>query len=614
MCLVVTVVTFKENNGEETVTLTYGWYIASISLAIAALATPCYAVDGCHTVTKKADISKTMNVAPRHTALTEYQRQRFINDFNNQMAKHREVLPPLFGLKQNMPRLYDGQLEDHPPPRPISVGSDVDTMKTTDMDILKTQMLIPDASNYSYNSMYDDDEFVHPAPKLVSADLSIKNIFPKNLSRGYDSDASSIRSGYSLGGGQLDDSDLEIYLMTKDIKSSNESDDDRPRSREAFAKKAKKHKNVHKVTPKHIDGKTVTKIEHEGLPTIKVIGPDRDYKSSPSRISHRSDDQLLPSEADIMPIASPYSSKKSSSARSSRRNKRSYDNDGYTKSDDEKYSKQNKKTNTNTKQATMGTGDDLQDDKKQVSRKKSSKHKKHKQNKLDENSKNDELITTDKDLGQNGVQEKALEKELDFTGNEGNTQADTVIDEQNQFDERNSEKRSRKQKEHRRNKSEEPKDERQSDDGEIHRSHSSNQKEHKHENPIEPEANGQINNIDEPEILVRQRSSKKKKRSKEHDDETSAERRKRRSDKKKNKLHKTKPYLGTDVTYDHVNDGECQNEKEQINQKQDPEDDKVEATQSVVDREKTDDIIDQVVDEILQIPIYKNEETYDSKL
>jgi hypothetical protein len=92
----------------------------------------------------------------------------------------------------------------------------------------------------SHNSMYDDEEFVHPAPKLVSADLSIKNIFPKNLSRGYDSDASSIRSGYSLGGGQLDDSDLEIYLMTNDIKSNNGSEDDRPRSCEAFVKNAKK--------------------------------------------------------------------------------------------------------------------------------------------------------------------------------------------------------------------------------------------------------------------------------------------------------------------------------------------------------------------------------------
>jgi hypothetical protein len=57
LCLLVTVVTFQENNGEETVTLTYGWYLASISLAIAALATPCYAVDGCLTVKKKADIS-----------------------------------------------------------------------------------------------------------------------------------------------------------------------------------------------------------------------------------------------------------------------------------------------------------------------------------------------------------------------------------------------------------------------------------------------------------------------------------------------------------------------------------------------------------------------------
>ena len=612
--MLVTVVTFQENNGEETVTLTYGWYLASISLAIAALATPCYAVDGCLTVKKKADISKTRNVAPRPTALTEYQRQRYINDFNYQMSKHREVLPPLLGLKQNLSRLYDGQLEDHPPPRPITpVGSDIDTMETIDMDILKTQMLVPDASNYSHNSMYDDEEFVHPAPKLVSADLSIKNIFPKNLSRGYDSDASSIRSGYSLGGGQLDDSDLEIYLVTNDIKSNNGSEDDRPRSREAFVKNAKKHKNVHKVTPKHIDGKMVTKIEHEGLPTIKVIGPDRDYKSSPSRISQRSDDQLLPSEVEIKTIDSPYLSNRSSSARSSRRDKRGHDNDGYVTSDDEIYSKQGKKTDSNTKHATIGTGDDLQDDTKQVSRKKSSKRKKHKRNKLDENNKNDELITTEKDLGQNDVQEKVLEKERDFTGNEGNPQTETVIDDKNQFNGRNSEKRSRKQKKHRRNKSEEKNDERQSDDGEIHRRHSSKRKEHKYENPIDPEVEGQVDNIDEPETLVRRRSSKKKKRSKEHDDETSAERRKHRSDKKKNKHHKTKPYIGTDLTYDHVYDGEGENEKEQINQKPDTEDDKVEAIQSVVDREKTADSIDQVVDEILQIPSYKNEETYESK-
>jgi len=246
--------------------------------------------------------------------------------------------------------------------------------------------------------------------------------------------------------------------------------------------------------------------------------------------------------------------------------------------------------------------------------KKSSKRKKHKRNKLEENNKKDELITTDKDLGQNDVQEKVLEKERDFTGNEGSPQIDTVIDDKNQFDERNSEKRSRKQKKNRRNKSEERNDERQSDDGEIHRRHSSKRKEHKYENPIDPEVEGQVDNIDEPETLVRRRSSKKKKRSKEHDDETSAERRKHRSDKKKNKHHKTKPYIGTDLTYDHVYDGEDENEKEQINQKQDTEGDKVEAIQSVVDSEKTAGSIDQVVDKILQIPSYKNEETYESKL
>jgi hypothetical protein len=66
-----------------------------------------------------------------------------------------KVLPPLLGLKQNLSRLYDGQLEDHPPPRPITpAGSDIDIMETIDMDILKTQMLVPDASNYSHNSMY----------------------------------------------------------------------------------------------------------------------------------------------------------------------------------------------------------------------------------------------------------------------------------------------------------------------------------------------------------------------------------------------------------------------------------------------------------------------------
>jgi hypothetical protein len=94
-------------------------------------------------------------------------------------------------------------------------------------------------------------------------------------------------------------------------------------------------------------------------------------------------------------------------------------------------------------------------------------------NKLDENNKNDELITTEKDLGQNDVEEKVLEKERDFTGNEGSPQTETVIDDKNQFNERNSEKRSRKQKKHRRNKSGKKNDERQSDDGEIHRRHSS---------------------------------------------------------------------------------------------------------------------------------------------
>jgi hypothetical protein len=40
--------------------------------------------------------------------------------------------------------------------------------------------------------------------------------------------------------------------------------------------------------------------------------------------------------------------------------------DGYVTSDDEIYSKQGKKTDSNTKHATIGTGDDLQDDTKQV--------------------------------------------------------------------------------------------------------------------------------------------------------------------------------------------------------------------------------------------------------
>jgi hypothetical protein len=68
-------------------------------------------------------------------------------------------------------------------PRPITpAGSDIDIMETIDMDILKTQMLVPDASNYSHNSMYDDEEFVHPAPKLVSADLSITTFLVLDIS------------------------------------------------------------------------------------------------------------------------------------------------------------------------------------------------------------------------------------------------------------------------------------------------------------------------------------------------------------------------------------------------------------------------------------------------
>ncbi|XP_063420344.1 uncharacterized protein LOC134705557 [Mytilus trossulus] len=413
ICLVVAVVVFHNYHDKETKTITYGWYIAVISLGCVTLACPCYIVDGCHTIKQKDEKVSTTNTAPCPTALTVYerqklidgfnspcptaltvyQRQKLIDGFNDQMSKQQSQLPEPLGLKGKFAVLYGVTTLELPPPRPITTDdSDDDTYKLRPMKTLKQAMVVPPVSGYSFKTIndYDNNEesFVHPPPKIVSSDSPLKDILRRNLQThsGYDSDVSRQSSCYSLESGQIDDSDLEIYLLTKGSRSNMGSDKDRPPSREAFGKR--KIKTKHKVSSRIVDGKNVTDIAHEGLPTIHIIGPDRessDYKEpnplGSSSALPREDEVLLPSEAENDDDTYYKANKKSASTRLSRRHKQEHDNEAYAKSDDEIYRARygTRSPYTEKKDAHREMGE--YDDKPQKSRKKSSKSKKHRSRK-----------------------------------------------------------------------------------------------------------------------------------------------------------------------------------------------------------------------------------------
>ncbi|XP_071153454.1 uncharacterized protein [Mytilus edulis] len=393
ICLVVAVVVFHNTHDKDTNTIIYGWYFAVVSLGCVTLASPCYIVDGCHTIKQKDEKIPTTSTAPCPTALTVYQRQQLIDGFNNQMSKQQSQLPEPLGLKGKFAVLYGVTTLELPAPRPITIDdSDDDTYKLKAMKTLKQPMVVPPSSEYSFKTIYDHDyneeNFVHPPPKIVSSDTPLKDILLRNLQThsGYDSDVSRQSSCYSLESGQIDDSDLEIYLLTNGSRSNKGSDEDRPPSREAFGKR--KIKIKHKVTSRIVDGKNVTDIAHEGLPTIHIIGPDRessDYKEpnplGSSGALPREDEVLLPSEAENDDDTYYKANKKSASIRLSRRHIQEHDNEAYAKSDDEIYRARYGARSPYTEKKDVHREKEDYDDKPQKSRKKSTKRKKHRSGK-----------------------------------------------------------------------------------------------------------------------------------------------------------------------------------------------------------------------------------------
>ncbi|XP_063443870.1 uncharacterized protein LOC134724649 [Mytilus trossulus] len=208
ICLVVTVVVFHKIHDKETETISYGWYISVISLGCVTLACPCYIIDGCHTIDQKDEKVPKTNTAPSPTAFTVYQRQILIDGFNNQMSEQESQLPEPFCIEDKYAIFSDETDIDHHPPKPLTTNdSDNDTNElksTTSSEFsIKTiddcgcnednfvhpppKMVSSDplSSDFSYKTIDDydcnDDNFVHPPPKIVSADTPLKDILLKNL-------------------------------------------------------------------------------------------------------------------------------------------------------------------------------------------------------------------------------------------------------------------------------------------------------------------------------------------------------------------------------------------------------------------------------------------------
>ncbi|XP_071153453.1 uncharacterized protein [Mytilus edulis] len=309
ICLVVAVVVFHNTYDKETESITYGWYIAVISLGCVTLACPCYTVDGCLTTKQKDEnVSKT-NTAPSPTALSVYRRQKLIDGFNDQMSEQQNQLPEPLCFEDKYAILSDETNIEHPPQKPITTdGGDDDTNKSKTMKTLKQPMVVPPSSEFSMKASDDfgcnednfvhpppkivssdqsssefnfninddygcnDDNFVHPPPKIVSADTNtpFKDILLKNLQphSGNDRNISRTFSCYSLESGQTDDSDLEFHLLTKDSRSNKVIDEDRPPSREAFDER------------KIVDGKIVTEIRHDELSASDIFGSNKESSNA----------------------------------------------------------------------------------------------------------------------------------------------------------------------------------------------------------------------------------------------------------------------------------------------------------------------------------------------
>ncbi|XP_063425040.1 uncharacterized protein LOC134708447 [Mytilus trossulus] len=296
ICLVVAVVVFHNMYDKETETITYGWYIAVISLSCVTLACPCYIIDGCRTNKQKDEKVPKTNTAPSPTAFTVYRRQKLKDGFNDQISEQQSQLPEPLCFEDKYAILSDETNIEHdsdndtnelkstttlkqpivvPPSSEFSIKASDDYGCNEDNFIHPPPKIIssdPSSSEFSFKKIDDygcsDDNFVHPAPKIVSADTStpFKDILLKNLQphSGNDRDISRTFSCYSLESGQTDDSDLEFHLLTKDSRSNKVIDEDRPPSREAFDER------------KIVDGKIVTEIRHDELSASHIFGSNKE--------------------------------------------------------------------------------------------------------------------------------------------------------------------------------------------------------------------------------------------------------------------------------------------------------------------------------------------------
>lgn len=401
----MTIVVLKESIDSSKETLSSGWYITVVSLTIAIIGVPGYITDICMTVKTNMYKNNIMNIRPRETKLTENQAKRMVDSFNNQMDSKTGHLPEPLGLRGKFTVLYH-ETDRCEAPRPTTPIGDDEMKPRLDSSSprLSQPMIIPAANEYRFGSIYDedfthatsqmvltDDQFVHPPPKLISDDISLTDILRKNFhaSSSQHSPCSSRRSSFTLQGGQLDDSDLEIYLLTKGFRSHKESSaEDRPSSREAFKKQKRKKK--HKESSKTVGDKSITEISHDGLPTIKVIGPDYELHDFKEPISGENNDQGGNNEVEDG-TSRKHREKKRKSSRSNKRKKLEYGNKGYHSNDDYKQS-QDQEQNFIPNQIP----EDENDDTERRRRKKSSKRKKHKRDRSTEVSCVDALIKTEK--------------------------------------------------------------------------------------------------------------------------------------------------------------------------------------------------------------------------
>ncbi|CAC5399025.1 unnamed protein product [Mytilus coruscus] len=354
ICLIVTVVVFHNIYDKETETLTYGWYIAVLSLGFVTLACPCYIVDGCQTIKNRNKKASTAKIAPCPTALTVNERQLLIDGFINQMSKQKSQLPEPLGLKCKFSVLYDGTNIEHPPPGPIiPVGRADDTYELTKMENLKQPMVIPPSCDDNFKTIYDDDDneenFVHPPPKIVSSDTPFQDILLRNLQTysDYDSDISRKSSCYSLESGQIDDCDPGPIILVGRDDDTNE----------------------------------LMKMETLKQPMVIPPSCDENFKTIYDDDDNEEREEVLkPSEAENDDDTEYKANNKSASTCSSRRHKPKHDNEAYAKSNDVIYRAKYGASSPYTEKQDIQGEKGKYDDKRQKPRKQSSKRKKYNRN------------------------------------------------------------------------------------------------------------------------------------------------------------------------------------------------------------------------------------------